>query len=181
MQQAEPGEYQCILAAADKEIAELEAEAVALKADLARAVEERDDYRAKAIQRQQDFDGAAHACDVLQGKLDKVTEERERVKALIGEWRLNEYGEFSNITWAFRKCADQLAAILAESESEPQKILNPHAECCCLEFWASHHPECPKMRPSLPLGHEFTPYKGYFVESSTCMFLGCGQPRSAHE
>lgn len=54
-----------------------------LQSDLARAVEERDDYRAKAIQRQRDFDGAAHACDVLQGKLDKVTEERDAALVLL--------------------------------------------------------------------------------------------------
>ena len=56
-----------------------------LKAALARAVEEMDDYRAKAIQRQQDFDGAAHACDVLQGKLDKATEERDAAMRNHGE------------------------------------------------------------------------------------------------
>ncbi len=52
------------------------------EADLARAVEERDDYRAKAIQRQHDFDAAAHACDVLQGKLDKAVEERDAALVL---------------------------------------------------------------------------------------------------
>jgi len=63
----------------------LKSELEQLKADLARAVEERDDYRAKAIQRQQDFDGAAHACDVLQGKLDKATEERDAAMRNHGE------------------------------------------------------------------------------------------------
>lgn len=32
----------------------------------------------------------------------------------------------------------------------------------------------------LKLGHEFVPYRGYFVESKVCIFLGCGQPREAH-
>lgn len=46
--------------------------AAALREERARAEKagaECNDYRSKAIQRQQDFDGAAHACDVLQGKL----------------------------------------------------------------------------------------------------------------
>lgn len=237
------------LIAADKEIVELEAEAVALKADLARAVEERDDYRAKAIQRQRDFDGAAHACDVLQGKLDKVTEERDAALVLLktlgaehgrawlstasetafnllrerGLLRGERNGLVSVQTTALlhmlnskpgplttgdlfaAELVGKLAAILAESEpgcevcaerareaDESARFLSDVEEGRRILAESENEPpcrhgkdciECEQERepPSLPLGHEFIAYRGYFVESDTCIYLGCGQPRSAHE
>lgn len=50
------------------------------------AEQEREDYRAKAIQSQQDFDGAAHGCDVLQGKLDALQADLSEAQAAI--WRV---------------------------------------------------------------------------------------------
>lgn len=111
-----------------------------------------------------------------------ATDLRERLNALVEDWRLNEFGEFSNITWAFRKCADQLATILAESERDPHASHGP--EWC----WRSAEDATQAV---LPLGHEFkAPSEGHVAEGMClspdgCHRIGalglCGQPRSAHE
>lgn len=80
---------------------------------------------------------------------------REKLRALVEEWRNSSIGSVwtldNGFAGAYVECAKELAAILDETEPKPLK-----------------------------LGHEFVPYRGYFVESKVCIFLGCGQPREAH-
>lgn len=78
---------------------------------------------------------------------------RTRLRALVAEWRedARDKGLSRSTRSSVHYCAETLAAILDETEPKPLK-----------------------------LGHEFVPYRGYFVESKVCIFLGCGQPREAH-
>ncbi len=66
---------------------------------------------------------------------------RERLKALVEEWRREAaecsdgYCEYTDddVDDVYRQCADQLAAILAESESDPHASHGPDCCWCCIE------------------------------------------------
>lgn len=134
---------------------------------------------------------------------------RTRLKELVEEWQ-NEAAKLLRIApkqailrsvegtvsaHLLRRCAEQLDALLAESEPEADECPFPSPESSgmsgcpcnpidgkCVYCGAPEiSPDC-EARAKLPLGHEFVGcYNPKCAENLGCHIHGCGQPRSAHK